>query len=142
MSAPSPTPVDYSSSFFKNALKTEIRSKLVDQKANACPMGMRVAWHSAGTFDKKDGSGGTNGATMRFEPEASDAANAGLHIVHDLLLPVKAKFPTVSTADIWAMAGAVAVEVTGGPDVDVKLVRRIPLRVAVWGDESRVRERE
>ena len=60
---------------------------------------------------------------MRFEPEASDGANAGLHIVHDLLHPVKAKFPTVSVGDIWAMAGAVAVEVTGGPPVDVKLGR-------------------
>lgn len=38
---------------------------------------MRIAWHSAGTFDKSDGSGGTNGATMRFEPESSDGANAG-----------------------------------------------------------------
>lgn len=43
--------------------------------------------------------------------------------MHDLLLPVKEKFPMVSTADIWAMAGAVAVEVTGGPEVDVRLGR-------------------
>ena len=40
----SPVPVDYTSSFLKNAVKTEIRARLVDQKANACPMGMRVAW--------------------------------------------------------------------------------------------------
>jgi hypothetical protein len=43
--------------------------------------------------------------------------------VHDLLLPVKEKYPTVSTADIWAMAGAVAVEVTGGPEVDIRMGR-------------------
>jgi catalase (peroxidase I) len=41
----------------------------------------------------------------------------------DMLKPVKDKFPGVSTADIWAMAGLVAVEVTGGPAVDVKLGR-------------------
>jgi catalase (peroxidase I) len=40
-----------------------------------------------------------------------------------MLKPVKDKFPGVSTADIWAMAGLVAVEVTGGPAVDVKLGR-------------------
>ena len=34
--------------------------------------------HSAGTYDKSDGSGGTNGATMRYELEANDDANAGL----------------------------------------------------------------
>ena len=41
--------------------------------------------HAAGTFDKSDGSGGTDGATMRFEPEKSDPANAGLSIIRDLL---------------------------------------------------------
>ena len=82
---------------------------------------MRVAWHSSGTFDKSDGSGGANGATMRFEPEASDGANAGLHIVHDLLHPVKSKFPTVSFSDIWAAAGCVAVESLGGPEVPFNL---------------------
>jgi catalase (peroxidase I) len=89
---------DFSSSFLKNALKTEIWNKLVNQKANACPMAMRVAWHSSGTFDKSDNSGGSDGATMRFEPEKSDDANAGLHIIHDLLIPVKKEFPNVSTA--------------------------------------------
>ena len=43
------------------------------------------AQHAAGAFDKSDGSGGTDGATMRFEPEKSDPANAGLSIIRDLL---------------------------------------------------------
>jgi catalase (peroxidase I) len=84
---------------------------------------MRVAWHSAGTFNASDGTGGANGATMRFEPEASDGANAGLHIVHDMLHPVKANFPTVSYSDIWAAAGCVAVESLGGPEVPFNLGR-------------------
>jgi len=58
-----------------------------------------------------------------FEPEASDGANKGLHIIHDLLVPVKKTFPNVSTADIWAMSGAVAVEFAGGPAVPFELGR-------------------
>jgi catalase (peroxidase I) len=38
---------------------------------------------------KNDGTGGTNGATMRYELEANDDANAGLVIARDLLIPVE-----------------------------------------------------
>lgn len=97
------------------ALKSEVRAALINQKSFACPIAMRVAWHSGGTYDKSDGSGGTNGATMRFEPEVSDDANAGLHIVRDMLHLVQKKFPQVSMADMWAFAGCVAIEFMGGP---------------------------
>mmetsp|Transcript_27357 Transcript_27357/g.42058 ORF Transcript_27357/g.42058 Transcript_27357/m.42058 type:complete len:416 (+) Transcript_27357:54-1301(+) len=114
---------DYSSTFLANALKQEILRELVTQKANACPMGVRLAWHSSGTFDKKDGSGGSNGATMRFAPESTDGANAGLGILRDILLPVQKKFPNISVSDIWAMAGVASVEHCGGPKVDIRLGR-------------------
>lgn len=97
------------------ALKSEVRAALINQKSFACPIAMRVAWHSGGTYDKADGSGGTDGATMRFEPEISDDANAGLHIVRDMLHLVQKKFPQVSMADMWAFAGCVAIEFMGGP---------------------------
>mmetsp|Transcript_30786 Transcript_30786/g.45607 ORF Transcript_30786/g.45607 Transcript_30786/m.45607 type:complete len:402 (-) Transcript_30786:766-1971(-) len=114
---------DYSSGFLATALKQEILHHLVTQKANACPMGVRLAWHSSGTFKKDDGSGGSNGATMRFEPESTDGANAGLGILRDILVPVRKKFPNVSVSDIWAMAGAAAVEHCGGPKVPLVLGR-------------------
>merc|ERR1711927_109077 len=32
-------------------------SPLAAPQANACPMAVRIAWHSAGTFDSRDGTG-------------------------------------------------------------------------------------
>jgi len=81
-------------------------------------MAIRLAWHAAGTFDKSDGSGGSNGATMRFPLEASDGANAGLSIMRDMLHPLSETHPDVSIADAWTYAGALAVKLMGGPDVE------------------------
>ena len=41
---------------------------------------VRLSWHCAGTYSKLDKSGGSNGARMRFDPEASWGANAGLGV--------------------------------------------------------------
>jgi len=101
----------------KDALKSEIREALINRKANACPMAVRVAWHSAGTFDARDGTGGSNGSLMRYEPERSDPANAGLYIIHDMLHAVKKRNPNVSYADLWTLAGSLAVGFTHGPEV-------------------------
>ena len=60
---------------------------------------------------------------MRFEPEIKDGANAGLGIEQDILKPVKQAFPEESVADIWALAGAAAVEFCGGPEIEVNLGR-------------------
>jgi len=106
-----------------NALKSEIRAAIINNKANACPITVRLAWHASGTFDSKDGSGGSNGATMRFEPENIDDANAGLSMVRDMLLPVKANHPEVSYADLWTLAGCSAVEFLGGPKVEHQMGR-------------------
>lgn len=99
------------------AASAEIRHALINRKANACPMAARVAWHSAGTYDAGDSTGGTDGATMRFEPEKSDPANAGLSIIRDMLHPVIVNHPELSEADLWGLAGAMAVEFLGGPTV-------------------------
>jgi hypothetical protein len=98
-------------------LKSEIRMALINNKVNACPMAMRVAWHSSGTYNKHTGKGGSNGGTMRFASEANDPANAGLSIIRDMLHPVQANNPGVSSADLWTAAGAAAVEFLGGPTI-------------------------
>lgn len=54
--------------FNLDALKSDVRRVLINQKANACPIAMRMAWHASGTHDKTDMTGGSNGATMRFKP--------------------------------------------------------------------------
>lgn len=68
-------------------------------------------------------SGGSNGARMRFNPEATIGANAGLKVARDALEPIKAKFPELSYADLYTYAGVVAVEEAGGPKIPFALGR-------------------
>lgn len=72
-------------------------------------MTVRLAWHASGTYDKRDNSGGSDGAHTRYPPECDDGANKGLSIIQDMLKPVKAAHPEMSIADIWTLAGASAV---------------------------------
>ncbi|KAI9352597.1 heme peroxidase [Obelidium mucronatum] len=81
------------------------------------PVLVRLAWHASGTYDKDTKTGGSNGATMRFDPEASHGANAGLSVARNILEPIKKKFPQISYADLWTLAGVVAVQEMGGPIV-------------------------
>lgn len=101
-----------------NSLKSEIRDAVINRKANACPIMVRLAWHASGTFCKNSNTGGSNGANMRFTPESSDDANKGLHIPIDMLHIVKQKNPDVTFADLWTYAGVCAVEFLGGPKVE------------------------
>jgi len=81
------------------------------------PVLVRLGWHASGTYEKKGNKYGSNGATMRFEPEASDAANAGLEKARVFLEPIKNKYPWISYADLWTLASCVALQVMGGPTV-------------------------
>ena len=116
----------YERDVVNNAVRSEITNNIVNLKANVCPMTIRLAWHASGTYDKDDTSaqaGGSNGATMRFGPEKSDGANAGLDIMQKILEPVKKRFPSMSYADLWVVAGCQAIQLMGGPKVDVKYGR-------------------
>jgi len=107
------------------AVRSEIVKVLEDdtykdssyEGATPGPVFVRLAWHSAGTFCKSTKTGGSGGATMRFEPEVSWGANAGLAYAQSLLEPVKKKFPDVSYADLWIFAACVAIEEMGGNKV-------------------------
>lgn len=81
------------------------------------PLFIRLAWHSSGTYDAESGTGGSNGASMRFAPESTDPENAGLDIARDLLETIKSKYPDLSYSDIWIFAAYVFLEQSGGPSL-------------------------
>ena len=107
-----------------DAYYAEVRKELIANMDNPswddgslAPIFIRLAWHSSGTYDKATGTGGSNGAGMRFDAEASDPENAGLHSARAFLEPVKRKFPGVSYSDLWVLASYVGIEHTGGPKI-------------------------
>ena len=61
---------------------------------------------------------------MRFNPEASWGANAGLDVARAALEPVKEKHPEISYADLYTFAGVVAIEEAGGPTIAFRLGRK------------------
>jgi Peroxidase/Ankyrin repeats (3 copies) len=113
----------YADEFYDKAARAAISAAIVNQKANVCPFTIRLAWHASGTYDAADGTGGSDGATMRFSPEINDDANAGLALMQDILQPVRVKFPDLSIADLWTMAGTQAIKLMGGPDIPFRCGR-------------------
>ncbi|KAK9466220.1 heme peroxidase [Lipomyces arxii] len=87
------------------------------------PVLVRLAWHASGTYDKETGTGGSNGATMRYKLEGSDGANNGLEYARLFLEPIKKQFPWISYSDLWTLAGVVAIEAMGGPKIPWKAGR-------------------
>ncbi|KAL4078207.1 peroxidase [Scleroderma yunnanense] len=81
------------------------------------PVVVRLAWHASGTYDKTTGTGGSNYATMRFEPESLHAANNGLHVGRELMEKVKQQYPWISYGDLWTLAGVAAIQEMAGPKI-------------------------
>ncbi|KAL3750892.1 hypothetical protein ACJRO7_011816 [Eucalyptus globulus] len=94
--------------------KKKLRGLIAEK--NCAPLMLRLAWHSAGTYDVKTKTGGPFG-TMKHATELAHGANNGLDIAVRLLEPIKEQFPVLSYADFYQLAGVVAVEVTGGPEI-------------------------
>lgn len=99
--------------------------KIFEDDDNLAPTIVRLGWHASGTFDPSGAvRGGSNGATMRFDPEASDGANAGLSGVRDALERVHDKHASMSRADLWTFAAKVAIEEMGGPEIPWRAGRK------------------
>jgi L-ascorbate peroxidase len=84
---------------------------------HCAPIMLRLAWHDAGTYDVNTKTGGPNGS-IRTEEEYSHGSNNGLKIAIDFCEEIKSKHPKITYADLYQLAGVVAVEVTGGPTID------------------------
>eukprot|EP00898_Chlorokybus_atmophyticus_P001384 jgi/Chlat1/2246/Chrsp17S02562 len=104
--------------------KQAVEQLIKDRNCN--PIMIRAGWHDAGTYnvniEEWPQRGGTNGS-LRFPIEQGHGANAGMVVAYNLLKPINKKFPEVTWADLFQMAGAVAIEVAGGPAIDMKYGR-------------------
>eukprot|EP00937_MAST-01D_sp_MAST-1D-sp2_P005723 g5723.t1 len=99
-----------------DAVRKDIAA-VYDKDNSHGPFFIRLSWHSSGTYCKASKTGGSEKATMRFQPEVDHGANAGLSKAQALLKPILAQHPGLSAADLWVLAGTVAVEEMGGPAV-------------------------
>lgn len=84
-----PTKEDYQKVYNEIARRLDEKDDYDDGSFG--PVLLRLAWHASGTYDKATGTGGSNGATMRFAPESDHGANAGLLAARKFLDPVKGK---------------------------------------------------
>ncbi|KAL5557529.1 hypothetical protein UlMin_039765 [Ulmus minor] len=103
--------------YLKEIEKARRDLRAVISSKNCAPLMLRLAWHDAGTYDEKTKTGGPNGS-IRNQQELNHSANNGLKIAVDLCEEVKKKHPIITYADLYQLAGIVAVEVTGGPSID------------------------
>ncbi|ESQ50857.1 hypothetical protein EUTSA_v10023023mg, partial [Eutrema salsugineum] len=92
--------------YLKQIDKARRELRAVIAQKNCAPIMLRLSWHDAGTYDAKSNT-----------EEYTHGANNGLKVALDLCEDVKTKFPKISYADLYQLAGVVAVEVTGGPDI-------------------------
>lgn len=95
-------------------------AQIISDRPDKGPTLVRLAWHSSGTYDKMTKTGGSEKGTIRFEEELKHGANAGLDSAIAWLEPIYKKYnkaTDLSYADLYTLAGVVAIQSMGGPKV-------------------------
>lgn len=101
-------------------MKQNVRNVLAE-KPDLLPYFFELTLHDALTFNPNTNDGGPNGS-LRFELDRD--TNKELAVANDAIDSIRAlQRQDMSYADTCAFAGAVAVEVTGGPRIVIQLGR-------------------
>ena len=142
---------DYAAAFRAldyQALKNDLTALMTDSKSwwpadygHYGPFFIRMAWHAAGTYRTADGRGGANSGQQRFAPLNSWPDNGNLDKARRILWPVKQKYGKhISWADLFILAGNVAITSMGGPVFGFGGGRKDvfePERDIYWGAEEK-----
>ena len=142
---------DYAAAFKSldyQALKDDLTALMTDSQpwwpadyGHYGPFFIRMAWHAAGTYRTADGRGGANSGQQRFAPLDSWPDNGNLDKARRLLWPIKQKYGNkISWADLFILAGNVAIESMGGPVFGFGGGRADvfePERDIYWGSEDK-----
>jgi L-ascorbate peroxidase len=105
-------------------LETEVRDYLVElMPLEHAPAHLRLAFHDAGTYDARTRTGGAHG-TVHLPEELQRGDNTGWgQPCIELLAEVRARYPSLSWADLIAVGGAAGVQKCSGPAISIGLGR-------------------